>query len=108
MAINDRNNFGLTERDMQTLRDIINKYPEVQDIFIFGSRAKGNFTQGSDIDLAIMNEGVTDKVIAQLKSALEESTLPYFVDVTNYHTLQHAELKSHIDRVGMPLYQRKK
>lgn len=107
MTANDRNSLGLTERDMKTLRDILSRYPDVREVFIFGSRAKGNFGQGSDIDLAVMNEGVTDKMIAQLKSDFSESSLPYFVDVTHYPTLRHAELKSHIDRVGLPVYQRK-
>ncbi len=99
-------NLGLSDRDMRTLRGILERYPAVQSVFIFGSRAKGSSYKGSDIDLAIMNEGVSDTIIAQMKADFRESTLPYFVDVINYPALRHPELKSHIDRVGRPFYQK--
>jgi predicted nucleotidyltransferase len=107
MATSDQDKFGLTERDMKTLRDILDKYPGVQSVFIFGSRAKGSSYKGSDIDLAIMNEGVSETVIAQMKADFQESALPYFVDVIDYPSLRHPELKGHIDRVGKPFYQKK-
>ncbi|MDA8137091.1 MAG: nucleotidyltransferase domain-containing protein [Desulfobacteraceae bacterium] len=106
MNVTSRNIFGLYERDVQTLGDIFNKYPEVICVYIIGSRAKGNFKPGSDIDLVIMNEGATDSVIQKIKTDIEESTLPYFVDLINYPALQHADLKDHIDRVGQLFYQR--
>ena len=102
----EKNAFGLTDRDTKTLQDIFNKYPDVENVFIFGSRAKGTYKQGSDIDLAIMNEGVKDTVIGKMKSDFEDSSLPYTVDLVNYHTIKHPELKNHIDRVGVPFYEK--
>ncbi len=96
------NKFGLTERDMQTIRDILKKYPEVITVWLFGSRAKGTFKKGSDIDLAIMNEGVNNEMISRIKSDFEASSLPYRVDITNYSELGHKKLKEHIERVGVP------
>ncbi len=107
MDAQHQENFGLSDRDMRTLRGILEKYPSVQSVFIFGSRAKGSSYKGSDIDLAIMNEGVSDTIIAEMKADFQESTLPYFVDVINYPALGHPELKSHIDRVGKLFYQKK-
>lgn len=106
MRHQERNAFGLTDRDMQTLQDIFNNYPSVTTVFIFGSRASGVYKFGSDIDLAVMNEGVPETAIGSIKSDFEESSLPYTVDLINYFTLKHPELKSHIDRVGVPFYQR--
>jgi uncharacterized protein len=106
MGNQKRNSFGLTDRDMKTFRDIFHKYPDVKTVFVFGSRAKKNYKLGSDIDLAVMDKGVTETIIAKLKSDFEESSLPYNVDVINYHTLKHSELKSHIDRVGGLFYQK--
>lgn len=106
MADNEQNQFGLNQRDMKTLLDILHKYSDVRDVFIFGSRAKGNFKHGSDIDLAIMNPGVSDAIIVALKRDFADSSLPYFVDVVNDHSLQHNDLKNHIDRVGVPFYRR--
>jgi len=102
----EKNSFGLSDRDMKTLQDIFKKYPDVKNVFVFGSRAKGTYKQGSDIDLAIMNKGVKDTFIRKMKSDFEDSSLPYTVDLVNYPTLKHPELKNHIDRVGVPLFQR--
>jgi len=100
----EKNSFGLSDRDVKTLQDIFKKYPDVKNVFVFGSRAKGTYKQGSDIDLAIMNEWVKDTLICKMKSDFEDSSLPYTVDLVNYHTLKHPELKNHIDRVGVPLF----
>ncbi len=106
MRNTERNIFGLTDRDMKTFQGILKKYPDVQIVFVFGSRAKGNYKQGSDIDLAVMNEEVKDMVIRKIKSDFEDSSLPYNVDLMNYHSLKHPELKSHIDRVGVLFYRK--
>ncbi|OGR03913.1 MAG: hypothetical protein A2511_08280 [Deltaproteobacteria bacterium RIFOXYD12_FULL_50_9] len=102
----EKNYFGLTDRDMQTMLDIFIKYPEVQTVFVFGSRAKQTHKPGSDIDLAIMNAGVRETVISKIKGDFDESSLPYTVDLVNYPVLNHAELKNHIDRVGVLFYQK--
>ena len=100
----ERNIFGLTGRDMSTLDTIFRKYPVVQTVFIFGSRAKGNYKLGSDIDLAVMNPGVDEAIVLQIKGELEESTLAYNVDVVNYPALLINDLKEHIEQVGVRFY----
>lgn len=99
-------NNGLTNRDIETMRDLFSKHPNVKLVHIFGSRAKGTFLPGSDVDLAIMKGNVEYTDLLRLKSELDESSLPYIVDVVYYPTLKHKELKEHIDRVGVPIYRR--
>ena len=98
------NTYGLTERDIRTLFEIFGKFSEVKSVYLYGSRAIGTYQFGSDIDLAIMNEGVSDKTIREIKAEIEDSNLPYFVDITNFATLTHKELAEHIQRIGMPFY----
>lgn len=95
---------GLTQRDVQTLSEIFRKFPEIKIVYLYGSRAIGTYKQGSDIDLAIMNEDVSEKVIRAVKAEVEDSSLPYFVDITNFPMLTHKELAEHIQRVGIPFY----
>lgn len=99
-----KNTFGLTQRDMNTLVSILQKHNTIKDVVIFGSRAKGNYKTGSDIDLVIMNKDVSNTELIQLKNDFEESSLPYFVDVLNYHSIQTPDLINHISRVGEQLY----
>jgi len=106
MINNNRNKYGLTERDMKTLEGIFLKYPEVREVRLFGSRAKGNFKHGSDIDFAVMDKGLDSKTISNLSFDFEESSLPYTVDVINFSTLKHQEFIEHIDRVGIVFYER--
>ena len=101
-----KNKFGLTTRDMRAIRSVFEKYPQIVEVHIFGSRAKGNFKLGSDIDLAVMNVGVTDKCIREMLSDFEESSLPYKVDLVNFATIKHPDFIEHIKRVGILLYRK--
>ena len=101
MNIKERNRFGLTGRDMKTLFNIFEKYPVVKKIFIYGSRATGNYKQGSDIDLAIMNACKEELFICKMKCEIEESSIPFAVDIANYNAIKHCELKDHIDGLAL-------
>jgi len=101
MTDNVRNRFGLTQRDMQTFREIFDKYPDVKEVHIFGSRAKGNFKNGSDVDLAIVNKDFNSSTLAKLSGEFEDSALPYRIDLVVLSDLTHADLIDHINRVGI-------
>ncbi|HHY78679.1 MAG TPA: nucleotidyltransferase domain-containing protein [Clostridiales bacterium] len=98
--------FGLSEADIEYIVGVIAKYKEIKKAVIFGSRAKGNYKAGSDIDIAIYGEDITIDTISSLHSLLEdESPLPYLFDIVDYTHLVHKELKEHIDRVGIVIYE---
>lgn len=96
---------GLSERDLDTLLHGFLRFPEINHVVIFGSRAMGNFKKGSDIDLAIINEGVSSKTLNQIASYFEDSSLPYRVDIVYLPELCLPELIDHIKRVGKLFYQ---
>ena len=100
----ETSSFGLTDRDVQTIMAILSKHPAVREVQVFGSRAKGNYQPGSDIDLAIMNEGVDARELSKLKATFEDSLLPYFIDVINFPELKYIGLREHIQRVGKIIY----
>ena len=95
--------FGLSEQTLALIIDCIRQFPEIVWVKVYGSRAKGDYQRGSDIDLAFSS--ATD-CSAELLGALDELPTPYLFDVTHYETLRHEELKGHIDRVGVVLYER--
>ena len=102
----DPDAFGLLPRDTETLRDIFRRYPDIETVVIFGSRAKGNHKPGSDIDCAIMNTGLDPATVRRAHSDCEQSSLPYCVDLLDYHAITHPELRAHIDRVGRLFYRK--
>ena len=99
--------FGLTQEQINHLIAIFKKYLKSGKVIIYGSRAKGNFTSRSDIDLVIKNSKTIDmQLLANLKEEIQESDLPYLVDIQFFETIKNVELIEHIIRVGKVLYQK--
>lgn len=101
------NGYGITEKSMELLLDTFSKYPQIEEVILFGSRAKGNYKKGSDIDIAIKGKQCSADLALKLQSYInEELLIPYMVDIVDYQSLNHVELKNHIDRVGKSIYHR--
>jgi len=97
--------FGITEKTHKILIEVFKDFSEVEQVVIFGSRAKGNYKQGSDIDLALKGKNVTPETALNVSVVINErKPVPYFVDVISYSHITNPELKEHIDRVGLVLY----
>ena len=102
-----KNKFGLLESDLTSIVEVISSHQQVEQAFIFGSRAKGNFRPGSD--LALKGKNLDFEMVSKISYILNEETLmPYKFDVVNYHSIQEPELIHHIDRVGIEVFNRKK
>lgn len=97
------NPYGLSSEHVNIIHQILQQSANVQSAYLFGSRAKGTNKVASDIDLAVKGNIPKDELSA-LWAAFEESTLPFFVDVISYKSIQNQELKEHIDRVGIEIY----
>ncbi len=99
--------FGLSESDLNQIVRSIQQFPEIQEAFIYGSRAMGNHKNGSDVDLAIKGEHINFRVLSRLNAALnEETSLPYHFDVTDLTHLDNLALKEHIANFGKNIFQR--
>jgi len=97
--------YGLRQSDLNLIMEAIHYFPEIKEVVLFGSRAKGNFTPGSDVDLAVKGKNVTDKTVTGLSLHLnEEMPLPYFFDVIHYEGIREPLLTEHINRVGCVLF----
>lgn len=73
---------------------------------LYDSRAKENYKQGSNIDLTIIETGLTFDELLQLERQLDDPLLPYTVDLSLYRKLDHLGLLAHIQRVGVSFYER--
>jgi predicted nucleotidyltransferase len=101
--------YGLIGRDFIHINAAIQEFPEIEEVILFGSRAKGNYKKGSDVDLAIKGDRLTYEITARFADCLnEEKPLPYFFDVVHYEAIAEPMLKVHIDRVGVDLKERNK
>jgi len=96
--------FGLSETAFNLIIATLKSFPEITQAAIFGSRAMGNFKNGSDVDIAIFGEGANELVAIRLSSLLNESSsLPYKFDIVAYEPCKNIELRAHIDNYGKPL-----
>jgi predicted nucleotidyltransferase len=98
------NVLGLKEDDIANIIRLLKTERAVEQAIVFGSRAKGNYKHGSDVDIALKGKNLNYEIIAHLSYLLNEETLmPYRFDLINYNTIDNAALKEHIDRVGKDL-----
>ena len=97
--------IGLSEAELRTLRTVFARFPQIEEVILFGSRAHGTHRPSSDIDLAIKGKEITLDTLAKLRYILEEETnLPYFFDVVVYEKVENEELKRVIDGCGETIY----
>lgn len=98
--------FGLPEKSLTCIRAIFAAHPRVSQVLIYGSRAKGNYKTGSDIDLTLLGEGLETRDLIQLAGELDDAPIPYTVDLSLFTQINNPNLLEHIERVGKVFYQR--
>lgn len=97
--------FGLLKSDLNAIIQTLHQYSGVECAYLFGSRAIGNFRNGSDVDIALKGKSLNFDTLSKISYWLnEETTMPYRFDVVRYETIQEEDLKAHIDRIGIEFY----
>lgn len=94
------------------LQDIFRQYPEIIQAKLYGSRAKGNYKANSDYDLALyfkkdqntQEKYICTKIISAIQDDIEQTSLPYLFDIQAYHEISNLDLKEHIDRIGIVIF----
>lgn len=99
------NDFGLSETTIKTLKEYFSQIPEIKAVKIYGSRAMGTYRKGSDIDFALYGN-IDKNLITKISFEIDELNTPYMFDITDYATIQNAELKKHIDKNGKDFFLR--
>lgn len=98
--------FGLPPATCHTIRSILADVPAVEKAVIFGSRAKGTYRPGSDIDLTLFGHGLSLDTLGHIANRLHESPIPYQVDLSLFDHIEHPGLREHIERVGQVFYRK--
>ncbi len=95
--------FGLHPHVIEKIKQVFAQFPNIEEVIVFGSRAKGNYKEGSDIDLALKGTALNLQTLQNLELKLDALYLPYKIDMLIYDTLSNDALKEHIDRAGIVL-----
>lgn len=100
----DVHSSGLPTNVIQSLKSVFAKYKPIEKVILYGSRAKGNFKPGSDIDLTIITSEKDLSFLFKIENDIDELLLPYKVDLSILSLLDNENLKDHIQRVGVQFY----
>lgn len=101
--------FGLSASVIGKIHGVLARHPVVTRAVIYGSRAKGNYKPGSDIDLTLFaaeGQDISHRELADILDEVDELLLPYTMDLSAFEQLNHDQLREHIERVGQVFYER--
>ena len=99
--------IGLNENENKIVNNILKKYEDNYDFFYYGSRVKGNFRQGSDLDVMIKSldgKQVHYRIIDELKGLFDVSALSFIVNFVDYYDIKdnfYKNIENHIVRADI-------
>ena len=99
--------YGIPRADLEALISELKNNSNILEIILFGSRAKGTFSNGSDIDIALKGNELSLKDILDATYEVEKLLLPYKLDLVLYDRINEPDLVDHIDIVGISLFRRR-
>lgn len=99
-------NHGLPNSTLERIQSVLARYQEVEKALLYGSRAKGNYRPGSDIDLTLCGDEMNHSLLTRIVNDLDDLLLPYQIDLSLMSSLSHPPLLDHIRRVGVVLYEK--
>lgn len=101
--------WGLPEQTVKAIREIFQQHRSIARAVLYGSRAKGNYRPGSDIDLTLDSDSeITLRELQQIMLELDDLLLPYSIDLSLLDDIENPALLEHINRCGQLFYQRQK
>ncbi len=98
--------FGLKATTIDKIISVLVQYPEVESAIVYGSRAKGNYRPGSDIDLTLTGSELTYNTLLRIDTKIDDLLLPYLFDISLLRQISNPDVVDHIRRVGIPLYEK--
>ncbi|MCL2792946.1 MAG: nucleotidyltransferase domain-containing protein [Spirochaetaceae bacterium] len=94
--------YGISQNALEKIKAILFSVQGVESVILYGSRAKGNYKEGSDIDLTVKGN-LTFEDLVKMSVSLEDLNLPWKIDLSLYSQIKNENLLEHIDRVGVAI-----
>ena len=98
--------FGLKEHTVEKMNGVFAQFPVVEQVVLYGSRAKETYQPSSDIDLTLLGPALDLKTLFRIETELDDLLLPYTIDLSIFDHIDNPDLIAHIRRVGKVFYQR--
>jgi predicted nucleotidyltransferase len=98
--------FGLKESTIHKIISVFAKHSKIEKVLLYGSRAKGNYRNGSDIDLTLIGDELSYSQLSGIELNIDDLLLPYSFDISIFKDIENPNLVDHINRVGIVLYEK--
>lgn len=95
---------GLSITTIAALQSVFSRHAEIQQVLLYGSRAKGIYRKGSDIDLTLRGDKLDYQLLNRIETEIDDLLLPYSVDLSLFRQIDNPDLVDHIQRVGLVFY----
>lgn len=95
--------YGLGKANLDRILSVLAGYPAIRQVILFGSRAKGNYRPGSDIDICLDAPTLDLGTQLDIETRLDDLLLPWKIDLLLRHNIDNAALRDHIERIGIKL-----
>lgn len=100
------NDIGLNTNQIEKIKKVFSRHPEIEKVILYGSRAKGDYKPFSDIDFTIIGVNLDLSQQQVIENELDDLLLPYKMDISVYHKISNPDLINHIKRVGKVFYKK--
>ena len=70
--------YGLSDTVVADICSVFQRFPNIEEVLIFGSRAKGSYSEGSDIDLAAIGHDLTFNQLMDINIQIEDLGLLFW------------------------------
>jgi uncharacterized protein len=100
--------YGLSSSTINEILGVFENYPDLEKVILYGSRARGNYSNGSDIDFALVGEFMDLTSLQKIENDLDDLLLPYKMDVSLLRHIKNEELIEHIYEIGQVFYEKEK
>lgn len=99
--------YGLKDIHVAEIKSVFANYTDIDQAILYGSRAKGNYQDGSDIDISLVGKSLNLNKILRIETELDDLLLPYKIDISIMNKIENTDLVEHINRVGVVIYEKK-
>ena len=95
--------YGLSDTHLKAITDVLAGNKRIEQVILFGSRAKGTHRPGSDVDMALKGRDLKHNDLLDVSNALDELWLPIRFDLILYDRVKEPALLDQINQFGKEL-----
>ena len=88
------------------MRAYFARVSEVEQVILYGSRARGDYHKGSDIDLMLIGANITPRLLSKMDMEIDDLLLPYFVQISDRKEIRDARFLEVVEKEGVVFWER--